>query len=362
MNRQQLLDLYFLEARSKLIDLAAFLDRLERSSGTPDFRLNALVKAVDELHDANGDRTERVLMSLSDPTATRFRPRPPRQLVAHGLGKTERYALHRTPRPHGQPGRRMITRMARPGVPAICEPAFWAGFDRSSADGFYDYFCQLTEHEPKRAAKFGLPHYSWLCINPKESEDVKLAEEVIGIIPKFLDRPNVLGIGEIGLNKNSRNEMRVLEMHVDLAARQDQLILVHTPHLEDKLKGTRLILDAFRSDKRIRPERVIIDHVEEHTVKMVLDAGFWAGMTLYPETKCTAARASRHAGGLRQRTHLDEQRLRLGRERAAGGAKRRARNASPRPRPKAIDRMVYGNPVQFLGQNPRFALADAKQG
>ena len=68
MNRQQLLDLYFLEARSKLIDLAAFLDRLERSSGTPDFRLNALVKALDELHDANGDRTERVLMSLSDPT------------------------------------------------------------------------------------------------------------------------------------------------------------------------------------------------------------------------------------------------------------------------------------------------------
>lgn len=68
MNRQQLLDLYFLEARSKLIDLAAFLDRLERSTGTPDFRLNALVKALDELRDATGDRTERVLRSLSDPT------------------------------------------------------------------------------------------------------------------------------------------------------------------------------------------------------------------------------------------------------------------------------------------------------
>ena len=91
--------------------------------------------------------------------------------------------------------------------------------------------------EPKRAAKFGLPHFSWLCINPKESEDVALATDVIGIIPKFLDRPNVLGIGEIGLNKNSRNEMKVLEMHVDLAARTNSLILVHTPHLEDKLKG-----------------------------------------------------------------------------------------------------------------------------
>ncbi len=100
-----------------------------------------------------------------------------------------------------------------------------------------------------------------------------------------------MGLGEIGLNKNSRNELKVLEMHVDLAARHEQLISVHTPHLEDKHKGTRLILDVLRGDKRIRLERCIIDHVEEHTIKMVLDAGFWAGMTLYPETKCTAARA-----------------------------------------------------------------------
>src|SRR5437868_7211250 len=35
----------------------------------------------------------------------------------------------------------------------------------------------------------------------------------------------------------------------------------------------------------------LIDHVEEHTVQMVLDSGFWAGMTLYPESKCTSARA-----------------------------------------------------------------------
>ena len=106
----------------------------------------------------------------------------------------------------------------------------------------------MTEHEPKRAAKFGLPHFAWLCVNPKEAEDLKLAAEVIEIIPKFLDRPNVLGIGEIGLNKNSRNELAVFEQHVDLAARHGQLILIHTPHLEDKRKGTRLIVDA--SEKR----------------------------------------------------------------------------------------------------------------
>jgi predicted metal-dependent TIM-barrel fold hydrolase len=128
-------------------------------------------------------------------------------------------------------------KMATAGCACVCEPAFWAGFDRSSVDGFHDYFCQLTDYEPKRAAKFGLGHYSWLCINPKESEDIGLARDVIGIIPKFIDRPNVLGIGEIGLNKNSKNELKVLEMHVDLAARSNQLILVASPDPERRPRG-----------------------------------------------------------------------------------------------------------------------------
>ena len=163
--------------------------------------------------------------------------------------------------------------MVLAGCRAVCEPAFWAGFDRGSAEGFRDYFAQLTEHEPARAAKYLLPHYSWLCINPKESENLALADEVLSIIPDFLGRPNVLGIGEIGLNRNSRNEVAIFEKHVDLAARHNQLILIHTPHLEDKRKGTLLILDVLKNDPRIDPGRVLIDHVEEHTVGMVLDSG-----------------------------------------------------------------------------------------
>ena len=75
--------------------------------------------------------------------------------------------------------------LAYAGCKAVNEPAFWAGFDRSSGDGFYDYFRQITEYEPKRAAKFCIEHYCWLCINPKEAEDVGLAREVISIIPNF---------------------------------------------------------------------------------------------------------------------------------------------------------------------------------
>ncbi|MHB8520766.1 MAG: TatD family hydrolase [Limisphaerales bacterium] len=261
--------------------------------------------------------------------------------------------------PHGH----MVSRvtddyldLATAGCQAVCEPAFWAGFDRSSAHGFYDYFCQLTEHEPKRAAKFGLAHFCWLCINPKESEDLKLADEVLAIIPEFLGRPTVLGIGEIGLNKNSRNELIVLEKHVDLAARHDQMILVHTPHLEDKLKGTRLIVDVLKSDHRIKPERVIIDHVEEHTISLVLDAGFWAGMTLYPESKCTPARAIDMV-----ETYGDERlwmnsacdwgvSIPLAVPRTALEMRRRGHNA------EAVDRLVYQNPLKFLSQCPKFRV------
>ncbi|NBC10296.1 MAG: metal-dependent hydrolase, partial [Planctomycetes bacterium] len=102
-------------------------------------------------------------------------------------------------------------RMAQAGCVAVSEPAFWAGFDRSSAQGFHDYFVQLTEFEPKRAAAFGIAHHCWLCINPKEAEDPGFAREVVALIPQFLDRPTVLGIGEIGLNKNSKNELTILE-------------------------------------------------------------------------------------------------------------------------------------------------------
>ncbi len=77
-------------------------------------------------------------------------------------------------------------RMALAGCEAVCEPAFWAGFDRSSpCTDFTIIFRQLTEHEPKRAAKFGLKHFCWLCINSKEAEDVKLAEEVIALDSKI---------------------------------------------------------------------------------------------------------------------------------------------------------------------------------
>lgn len=245
-------------------------------------------------------------------------------------------------------------RMALAGCVAITEPAFWAGYDRSSPRGFFDYFGLLTETEPKRAAEYGINHHCWLCINPKEAEDPAFAREVIDIIPQFLGKPGVLGIGEIGLNKNSKNELVILEEQLALAAMHDQLVLVHTPHLEDKLKGTRLIIDAIKRNGCIDPGRVLIDHVEEHTVDLVLSAGFWAGMTLYPDTKCTPQRAAdiiemcgterlwiNSAGDWGHSDPLAVPKCRL-------EMKRRGHSD------ETIDTISYRNPLRFLSQSGKF--------
>ena len=69
---QEVVDRYFLEHRAKLIDLAAFLDRIDRAadaSGTEsDFRIAAFFKAIDVLHDGRANRAGRILAVFSDTT------------------------------------------------------------------------------------------------------------------------------------------------------------------------------------------------------------------------------------------------------------------------------------------------------
>ena len=68
MTRQQVLDLYFLDARHKLIEVAAFLDRVERAGGRDDFRLKAFRAALGELTGSKREKVRRVLLAFSDPT------------------------------------------------------------------------------------------------------------------------------------------------------------------------------------------------------------------------------------------------------------------------------------------------------
>ena len=85
MTKQQILDLYFLDARHKLIELAAFLDRVERAEGKEDFRLKSFRTALARL-DGKKNRAKSVLLAFSDPTT---------KPIAKAAGKGACGAYHR---------------------------------------------------------------------------------------------------------------------------------------------------------------------------------------------------------------------------------------------------------------------------
>ena len=69
LSQQELIDEYFMESRTKILDIAAFLDRLDRSvspDGEDDFRIAAMKSAMLELNSQVPGRIERVLMIFSD--------------------------------------------------------------------------------------------------------------------------------------------------------------------------------------------------------------------------------------------------------------------------------------------------------
>lgn len=67
-SKKELLDLQFIDARHKLIDIAAFLDRIERHPGDEDYRFTALKSALPILLSDRPDRARAVLESFSDHT------------------------------------------------------------------------------------------------------------------------------------------------------------------------------------------------------------------------------------------------------------------------------------------------------
>ena len=87
MTRQQVLDLYFMDARFKLIELAGFLDRVDRADGEADFRLEAFRKALRELDGDRPERAKQVLLALSDPTTEPIEKAPGKGAVGAWPGE-----------------------------------------------------------------------------------------------------------------------------------------------------------------------------------------------------------------------------------------------------------------------------------
>ncbi|PIM71760.1 hydrolase TatD [Streptomyces sp. JV178] len=172
--------------------------------------------------------------------------------------------------------------MHEAGVRAVVEPAFWLGQPRTSPATFLDYFDSLLGWEPFRAAQYGIAHHCAIALNPKEANDPQCTP-VLDHLPRYLLKDRVVAVGEIGYDSMTPAEDLALEHQLQLAADHGLPALVHTPH-RDKLAGLRRTVEVVRASE-LPPERVLLDHLNETTVKEAKDSGSWLGFSVYPDTK-----------------------------------------------------------------------------
>lgn len=173
--------------------------------------------------------------------------------------------------------------MARAGVVAVIEPAFWLGQPRTNLGSYVDYLSTIIGFEKFRAGQFGIRHYCCVGLNPKEANNEVLAEAVLEVLPHFAVKEGVVAIGELGYDEQTSLEDKYLRLQIDLAKELELPIMIHTPH-RDKKRGTLRTMDVL-AEHRFDPGRCVIDHNNEETVREVLNRGYFAAFSIYPHTK-----------------------------------------------------------------------------
>jgi predicted metal-dependent TIM-barrel fold hydrolase len=246
--------------------------------------------------------------------------------------------------------------MAAAGIVGVVEPAFWQGQPRTQVGTFIDYFDSMIGWERFRASQFGIRHYCTLAMNPKEANNVPLAEAVLQLLPRYCQKDNVVAIGEIGYDEITPAEERFFAEQLQLAKELELPVLVHTPH-RDKKRGTERSLALIR-EVGIGEEWVVIDHLNEITLPLVLDSGCWRGHSIYPYTKMSEERMV----ALLQQYGLDKMIVNSAADWGRSDPLKvpktgQAMLADGFSEPQ-VEQVLFHNPINFYGQSGRIAASD----
>lgn len=250
-------------------------------------------------------------------------------------------------------------RMREAGIVAVIEPAFWLGQPRTSVGSFIDYLSSLVGWERFRASQFGIHHCCTIGLNSKEANNEGLAEAVMDILPRYLSKDGVVAVGEIGYDDQTPLEDRYYRAQLRLAVEHEMLVMVHTPH-RDKRAGTLRSMDVAL-EMGMTPEKVVIDHNNEETVRDVLDRGFWAAFTLYPQTKMGHERmveVVRQYGS--ERIFIDSS-ADWGVSDPLAVPKTASLMLQRGIAPKDVEAVCYGNALAAYGQSGQFSEASWSQ-
>ena len=244
--------------------------------------------------------------------------------------------------------------MALAGIEAVVDPAFWLGSARHYAGTFYDYFEHLLGYEAERAAQYGIAHHCALSVNPREANDLALANEVLERLPEFLHRPRCVAVGEIGFDRITEAEEEVLRKQLRLAMDRRMPVILHTPHQYKRVGVERII--RILHDEDVDQDLILVDHNTEETMPLFAGLRVWRALTVYPVTKLSPERA---ANIVRQ---YGVERLLVNSSADWGPsdvlsvprvATLLLRLGFPR---EEVERLVFLNPAEFYAQSPKFTL------
>ena len=164
-----------------------------------------------------------------------------------------------------------------------CLPISWAFAPRvdsiSDLRHYLDYqkmiFREINRHENRC--------YFLAGIHPRNIPGDLKSELVRELVLPSLDDDYCLGLGEIGLEKNTSHEREILLAQLDLAEEvvdRGKIFGIHTPR-RNKDVVTRETLKLLKPYLVFR-EQIVIDHCNKNTIQSVLKSGLWVGITLNP--------------------------------------------------------------------------------
>ena len=243
--------------------------------------------------------------------------------------------------------------MSAAGIAPSSSTAFWLGQPRTHVGSFEDYFLSLLGWERFRASQFGIRHFCTMGLNPKEANDEKLASGVLELLPPT-SKGGRGAVGEIGYDDMTPTEEKYLVAQLQLALEHDLPALIHTPH-RDKKRGTQRTLDVLR-DLSFPPERVLVDHNNEETIRATLDAGVWAGHSIYPETKMDERRMVEIVRNYGAERVIINSAADWGVSDPLKVPKTAALMQASGIAPSDIERICWDNPVAFFAQSGRLDL------
>ena len=180
-------------------------------------------------------------------------------------------------------------KMRLAGIRTVIEPSFWLGQERTFAETLIDYWEHIISYERSRASEYGIDHYCTISINPKEANNKILSDNAFSRLEEFLQRSNVVGLGEIGFDDITNQEEEIFRKQLLLANELGIPVIIHTPHI-NKLEGTKKTLEIIK-ETGVDQSKIIVDHNTEETIELPLSYDVMAGLTVYPETKLSPIRA-----------------------------------------------------------------------